>query len=269
MKRNKNQVCFYNLAPYYFNTIPSFMKRLTVVLLAYLISFSSFAQEKEKTPIGGRPDIKGDLSIDIGFNTLNNKPDELATSLFPSRTFNISYQFPVKLFGENSGVTFNPGLGLGLDKFAFKGNQNLFNDPLKGPTSSQLLEVKDVYGDEITIGKNNVALNYVDIPLEFRYHFNKTNYDKGMRIAVGGKIGFLFDSQTKISYTDENDLERKIKDKQSYGINPIRYGILARIGTAGLNVWGYYGLNEVFSKDKGPFNSKTNQINFGLSVALF
>jgi len=269
MKRTRNQVCFYNLAPHSLNTIQSFMKRLTIVLLAYLTTFTLFAQEKEKTPIGGRPNIKGDLFIDIGFNTLNNKPDELATRLFPSRTFNISYQLPVKLFGDNSGLTFNPGVGFGLDKLAFKEDQSLFNDPSKGPNSSQLLEIKDVYGDDISIGINNVSLNYVDIPLEFRYHFNKQNYDKGMRIALGGKIGFLYDSQTKISFTDENDLKRKIKDKQSYGINPIRYGILARVGSSGFNVWGYYGLNKVFEKNQGPFNNSTNQINFGLSVALF
>ncbi len=229
------------------------------------MSFTLFAQERERVPVGGRPNVKGDLFIDFGFNTLNNKPDELKTNFFPSRTANIYYQYPFRLFGENSGVTFNPGLGLGLDKLEFKDDRNLFLDAETGTT--ELLDVKEVYGQNIDISKNNFAMNYIDVPLEIRYHFNKSNYDKGFRVTLGGKVGFLFDSQTKIAYTDENGVQRKIKDKQSYGLNPIRYGVYTKLGFSGFNFWGYYGLNDVF--ESGPFDTKAKQISFGVSVALF
>jgi hypothetical protein len=245
------------------------MKRFTsVVLLNLVFVISIFAQEREKTPIGGRPDIKGDLFLELGFNTLNNKPSELNTEFFQSRTFNIYYQYPVKIFGDKSGFTFNPGIGVASDKFAFQGGKNLFNNPSVGPNSSQLLGVTEVYGDDITVNKNNVGINILEIPLEFRYHFNKNNYDKSVRFAFGGKVGYLFQAQTKISYTD-NGLERKIKDRQSFGFNQFRYGVHARLGFPGFNLWGYYGLNEVFQKDKGPFNTQATQLNFGVSIALF
>ncbi|MCH7399794.1 PorT family protein [Belliella sp. DSM 107340] len=245
------------------------MKRLILILIGGLITLSVSAQERTKTPIGGRPDVKGDLFLDFGFNTLNNKPDELKTRFFPSRTFNIYYQYPINLFGEGSGFTFNPGIGIGTDKMAFTEDQTLFNNPALGPESSQLLEIRDVYGDDIIVNTNNVSVNYFDIPLEFRYHFNRSNYQRSMKIAFGGKVGFLMNSHTKIAYEDENGLERKIKDRQNYGITPIRYGLTARLGFSGFNAWGYYGLNQVFQKDKGPFSTQANQINFGISVALF
>ncbi|MFD2035058.1 porin family protein [Belliella marina] len=245
------------------------MKRLILILIGGLITLSVSAQEKTKTPIGGRPDVKGDLFLDFGFNTLNNKPDDLKTRFFPSRTFNVYYQYPINLFGDGSGFTFNPGIGIGTDKMAFAEDQTLFNNPAIGPESSQLLEITDVYGDNIVINRNTVAVNYFDIPLEFRYHFNRNNYQKSMKIAVGGKIGFLMNSHSKIAFEDENGLERKIKDRQNFGIAPIRYGITTRLGFPGFNVWGYYGLNQVFQKDKGPFATQANQINFGISFALF
>jgi hypothetical protein len=240
-----------------------------IILLNLFIITSIFAQEREKTPIGGRPDIKGDLFLEIGFNTLNNKPSELNTEFFQSRTFNIYYQYPIRIFGDKSGLTFNPGIGVASDKFAFTGGRALFNNPEVGPNSSQLLPVTEVYGDNIRVGKNNVGINFFEVPLEFRYHFNKNNYDKSVRIAFGGKVGYLFQAQTKIAYNDSDGLERKIKDRQSYGFNQFRYGVHARLGFPGFNLWGYYGLNEVFEKGKGPFNTQASQFNFGVSVALF
>jgi hypothetical protein len=247
------------------------MKRITILLLINLVATGFlFAQEKEwkPTPIGGRPDIKGDLFLDFGFNTLNNKPDPLSTQFFPSRTFNIYYQAEVKL-GEGTGLTLNPGIGYGSDKMAFTNNRTIFNNPALGPESSLLLPITEVYGDNIEIGKNNVSLNYLDVPVEFRYHFNKKNYSKSVRFALGAKVGYLMMAHTKIEYTDNNDLKRRIKDRQSFGFSPWRYGIYTRLGFPGFNIWGYYGLNQVWEKGKGPFSTQAGQINFGVSFALF
>jgi len=90
-----------------------------------------------------------------------------------------------------------------------------------------------------------------------------------MKVAIGGKVGFLLNSQSKIAYEDSEGLERKIKDRQSFGVAPIRYGVYTRLGFPGFNIWGYYGLNQVFQKDKGPFATQATQLNFGISVSLF
>ncbi|HSJ67907.1 MAG TPA: porin family protein [Anditalea sp.] len=244
------------------------MKRLTLILLAVLISSNLLAQERVRTPVGGRPDITGDLFIDFGFGLLNNRPEDLNTRLLASRTFNIYYQRPFHI-GENTGLTFNPGIGLGLDKLSFSRDRMLINDPEVGPNSSQLVNIEDVYGENININSHTTALNFIEIPLEFRYHLNKNDYSKGFRFAVGGKIGFLYDAHTKVSYEDQAELSRKVKDKQSYGFSPIRYGVYTRIGFSGFNVWSYYGLNSVWKSGQGPFGTEANQFNFGVSVALF
>src|SRR5690554_161159 len=103
------------------------MKRLTLILITCILSLELAAQENQTTPKTGRPDVKGDLFLDFGFNTLNNRPEQLNTRFFPSRVANIYYQYPVHL-GENSGITFNPGIGLGMDKMAFKSDSMLVNN---------------------------------------------------------------------------------------------------------------------------------------------
>ena len=60
-----------------------------------LLAFTLNAQAQDsaptspKTPIGGRPNIPNDLSIEFGLNQLTNRPADLTLNLFGSRTFNV------------------------------------------------------------------------------------------------------------------------------------------------------------------------------------
>lgn len=244
------------------------MKRITLILLTGMLSLHLAAQENVEVPRSGRPDIKGDLFLDFGFNFLNNRPEDLNTKFFHSRVANVYYQYPIAI-GSNSGITFNPGIGLGMEKLAFKNDSTLVNNPSLGANSSQLVGIRTLYGDDVSIQVNTTAINYVDIPLEFRYHLNKENYNKGFRFALGAKVGFLLNAHTKVEVTEASGLTRKIKDRQDYGLNPLRYGVYTRIGLPGFNLWSYYGLNKVFKDGQGPFGTEATQFNFGISVALF
>lgn len=251
------------------------MKKIYTFLLAFVLIQGAFAQDslqvakKLKTPIGGRPNIPSDLKFEFGFNQLNNRSEDMSMKFFASRTFNIYYQYPVSIFGETSGFTMDIGIGIGTDKYAFKDDQTLYNNPAVGPEASMLKDITDVLGDEIDINKNVVAANYFDIPLDFTYHFNKLNYSKGFKISVGGKVGYLYESHTKLKYEDSDGLKRKIKDSQNYGFEKFRYGLSLKAGTPGFYVWSYIGLNQVFQEGKGPNASEATQVNFGVAVNVF
>ncbi|UZD24455.1 porin family protein [Algoriphagus halophytocola] len=252
------------------------MKKIYTFLLAFgLIQGAAFAQDslqvakKPKTPIGGRPNIPSDLKIEFGFNQLNNRSEDIGLNFFGSRTFNVYYQYPFPIFGENSGYTIDLGIGIGSDKYAFKDDQTLYNVPELGPESSELKDIRDVLGDDIQINKNVVATNYIDIPIDFTYHANKNNYTKGFTMSVGAKVGYLYESHTKVKYENSDGLKRKVKDSQNYGFEKFRYGISLKAGTPGFYVWGYYGLNKVFQEGLGPNATEANQINFGVAVNLF
>ncbi len=249
------------------------MKKLLLLLVSVFLFQGLYAQDETpkfpKTPIGGRPNIPADLNLEFGFNQLSNRSEALAVNFFQSRTFNVNLQYPLNLFGDASGFVLKPGIGIGTDKMAFQEDRNLFNDPDRGAESSQLLEVREVYGERIVINKNTFSANYVEIPVDIVYHFNKSNYNTGFSMSVGGKVGFLYDAHSKIRYEDGNGLKRQVKDRQNYGLEKIRYGITVKAGTPGFYGWGYFGLNQVFQENLGPFGSEATQINFGVAVTVF
>jgi hypothetical protein len=248
------------------------MKKLFTLSLAILAFQLVQAQESEikpKTPIGGRPNIASDLNFEFGFNQLTNRPETIGVDFLGSRTFNISYQVPVYLFGKSSGFTLNPGLGIGSDKLSFKKNENLFNNPLLGSNSSKLMDVTDMYGDKIDLKVNKFAANYFEIPVDLRYHFNKSNYGKSFRVSVGGKIGFLYEAHTKIKYESPDFGKRKIKDSQQYGLEKIRYAVSVKAGSPGFYVWTNIYLNDMWEKGQGPYNTQASQVNFGVAVTVF
>lgn len=248
------------------------MKKIFSFLLAFSLVQFVFAQEETKSPkipIGGRPNIPADLRVEFGFNLLNNRPEDMSTRFFASKTFNIYYQYPLAIFGAGSGFTLSPGVGIGSDKMAFKDHVTLVSDPSKGPESSELVELTEIYGDNITISKNTFAANYVDIPLDLTYHINTANYNKGFRVSVGGKVGWLYNAHSKVKVKDADGLEQKVKNAQDYGLEKIRYGLTFKAGTPGFYVWSYFGLNNVFKENMGPVENQAKQINFGVAVNLF
>jgi hypothetical protein len=248
------------------------MKKIFSFFLALTLFQGAFAQETEKkpkNPIGGRPNIPSDLKFEFGFSQLNNRPAEMGVNFFASRTFNAYYSYPIEILGKGSGMTMDIGVGVGTDKYAFNDDQNLFMNEDLGPESSELLPITDVLGDNIRINKNVVAANYFDLPIDFTYHLNKSNYSQGFRFSVGAKIGYLYNSHTKIRYEDSTGLKRQVKDSQNYGFEKFRYGISVKAGSPGFYAWSYFGLNDLFQSGRGPFANQASQINFGIAINVF
>ncbi|MCU0401129.1 MAG: PorT family protein [Algoriphagus sp.] len=245
-------------------------KLLTIALIS--LSFLANAQETEKkpkTPIGGRPNIPNDLNIEFGFNQLTNRPADLSLNFFGSRSFHIYYQVPIKIFGEKSGFTVNPGFGVGSEKFSFQDEKNLFRNATLGPESSELKTVKSVYGNSITVSKNTFAANYFEVPVDLVYHFNKNSYSKSFRVSIGGKIGYLYNAHTKIGYESATAGEVKIKSSENFGLEKLRYGVSLKAGSPGFYVWSNIYLNGMWQADRGPFNTEASQVNFGIAVSVF
>ena len=243
-------------------------------MLAFL-AFTLNAQAQDsaattpKTPIGGRPNIPNDLSIEFGLNQLTNRPADLTLNLFGSRTFNVYYQKPFKLFGDQSGFVISPGIGIATNKFSFKDDENLFRSSTLGAESSALKEVKSVYGTTIDLKTNNLAVNYLEVPVDLLYHVNKKDYSKSFRVSLGARVGYLYQAHTKITYDSPTTGTVKIKQAENYGLEKIRYGLNFKAGSPGFYVWTTYYLNPLWQTDRGPFKTEANQISFGLAIGLF
>lgn len=249
------------------------IRRLILLSFTFILSLNLTANNpltgggdddkaKKKTKKAARPDIPGDLFVDLGFNFLLDNPESLDMGFFGSKIVNLYYHWNIPI--GKSHFSFSPGFGVGLEKYSFDRKNTLGRDT-DGETI--VLDLENVFpGSEIK--RTKIAANYLDIPLEFRFHLNKEHHNEGFRVAVGGKVGLLFDGHTKVKYKEEGD-NKKWKQKDNFNLSRIRYGAHVRIGFPGVNFFGYYSLNELFESGKGPDDTTTSSFNVGVAIVAF
>ena len=256
------------------------MKKLFVFTLVLLTTvFAVSAQNlQEKNTFGPRPNLKGDLTLSFGLNMLaGNDVDALNLRTFGNNSFKIGYTYPVQL--ANSNFSFNLGLNVSFDKFAFDGDSTTLavvsgDGELRNVRLQSIGE--DLIGANGFVEKSKFESNYINIPLEFRYYLNKDKIDDGgFFLAAGGSIGYLINGKTKIKYV-ENEQTKKIKQKENFELNQFRYGAHFRIGIGGFGAHFEYDFSELFNPGRGPLNNavepvatQTTPFRFGLSFNLF
>ncbi|NJN24697.1 MAG: PorT family protein [Cyclobacteriaceae bacterium] len=215
----------------------------------------------------GRPDVPGDLMIEIGFTWMNDHPVGHGFKTMASRTFNAYYLYD-KPIGE-SAFSFHPGIGVGTEKYAFDKNSTLgYGLDDNGSKVVQFIDLEDIYGQGIAYRKSQINANYLDIPLEIRWISRKYDPKRSLTVTIGGKAGILFDAKTKVKYLEDG--EKKItKQKENFELNPFRYGAYAKLGFGGFSAYYYYSFSTTFKKDKGPLATTMFPMTIGLSLALF
>jgi hypothetical protein len=237
----------------------------SVVLLAFVLTaFAGYSQETEKKKKSTRPDIPGSILVELGVNVKNGvTPPNFQKGFWGSRTMNFYYQYPIRLFKSN--VSFNPGIGLSLERWKLTNDYTLSTKPAKDGTY-RLMPADSIYSG--TIHRSQLVNNYIEMPVEFRYDTNPEDIARSFNISIGGRIGYLYDSFTKVDYRDNSE-NKSNKDKQNHGMNPYRYGLYTRIGLGGFSLFGYYNVSPMFEENKGPDKTTMNSLTFGISINGF
>lgn len=244
------------------------IRKLAGILLLTGISAVGMCQEaapvKKKSV---RPDIPGVFTVDFGFNRALSAPVDFDLYFWGSRTVNIYYQYEMRLF--NSPISFIPGIGLSLERYRFKDSYSV------GYTNADHEQVTMISPDNVgipDIKKSMLVTNYLEVPLELRYTMNPEDPSRSFKISVGGRIGWMYDSFNKFKYSEDGET-KKLKDKQNFNLNQIRYGLTGRLGFGGFGLFCHYNLSPLFEKGKGiQTNNVSNDFNtvtFGISVSNF
>jgi hypothetical protein len=217
---------------------------------------------KEKA---GRPDVPGDLTIELGLNYLPNPPQEMSMFLWGSKTFNIYYQHEVQM--GDSRFFFFPGIGVGTEKYALNGNRTLgyVEDDLG---NSKVEVVPFDIDSTASIRKSKINANYIDLPMEMRWYLFQNDPKRSPVIILGGKIGYRLDSKTKVKYNDE--LGKQIsKQKDNFDLADLRYGAYVKVGYGSIKLYYYYSINPLFQTNRGPSRTSVAVQTFGISMTLF
>lgn len=257
---------------------------LVFVLLAFALNGFSQSTENKKT---SRPDIPGTFTLELGVNQLLESPNKLKYGFWGSRAINLYYQYDLRI--GSSKFTFHPGIGLGMDRFKFLSFQQFLpTDTVEwgAPTlaydnagNTAFIEASHYIYDGDTLdqadwsdtyetSKSMLALNYVDIPLEFRFNTNPEDLARSFKVAVGGKVGYLIGSHTKLKYKENGD-QKKLKNDQDFNLNPFRYSAYLKIYIGNFGFFGNYNINPMFKDQKGPAQTKTSYYTVGISLTSF
>jgi hypothetical protein len=232
-----------------------------VLLSLFIISFNLFSQEKPKK--AARPNIPGSFMIDLGVNRALNKPANFKYGFWGSRTLNLYYQYPIRI--GRSKFSFNPGIGASMERWKFTNNYVITDTTENSIDEFLLLPGSSFYKG---LKKSMLVANYVEIPLEFRFDTAPEDIARSFNVAIGGRIGYLFESKMKVKYKEDGET-KILKDKQNLGLTQIRYGVYSRIGVGAFNIFGFYNLTPLFEKDKGPDKTTMNSYTVGISINGF
>lgn len=238
--------------------------RLLAVVGILLVGLQGYGQDSEPVKKKFRPDIPGSIMLEFGLNFKNGlTPADFKKSFWGSRTLNIYYHYPVRLF--KSRISFNPGIGLSLERFKFDNNFTLPFSPSADGTYT-LVPATDFYPG--TIQRSFMVNNYFEAPLEFRYDTKPEDIVRSLHVSLGMRFGILYDAFTKVDYT-HNGEDKSIKEKQWHGMNRYRQAIYMRAGYGGFGLSCYYNTTPLFDPGKGPDSTTMNTVTVTLFLTGF
>jgi len=248
------------------------MKKNAITFLFILLTGIAFGQ---KTADQKKPNLPGMFLIDLGVNEALGQPKTWDQGFWGSRTVNIYYHHPFRI--GRSKFSFNPGIGVSLERWKFVNGATLIDTvelvsfPNGAPAANQVeqynvLSPTRIYPEQAD--KSMFITNYFEIPIEFRFDSSPEDINRSFNVAIGGRVGYLFDAFTKVKYDDRGEVV-KVKNKLNNGVNQLRYGIYSRIGLGPVSVFCFYNLNDMFERNKGPLGTTMNTITTGISLNGF
>ncbi len=255
----------------YLPDFPSMTRLIPTLLLVAsflptLAQISEPGAESAYTPKkNGTPDIPGTFMLELGLNSGLDAPERFDLGLWGSRTINIYYTQELRVLESKFSVL--PGIGLSLERFKFKNGATLGYD-LDSLELFLPSETPGITGER----KSQLITNYLEIPVELRFTSNPSDPNRAFKIGFGGRIGYLYDSFTKMKYKSDGETKR-LKDKQDFNLTQFRYGVFGRVGIGNFSLFMYYNLTPLFKDGEGLWEKQKpvdfHTVTVGISLASF
>ena len=148
------------------------------------------------------------------------------------------------------------GLGLEFNNYHFDGDNNI-QENVDGN-----IVTKDDYPS--TLNKSKLRTTFLTVPLLLELQMLGAKRSKRVHVS-GGMIGGLkLGSQSKVIYKLDGN-RKKDKTKDDFNINPLRYGLTARVGYRALKIYANYYLIPFFKEEDDP---ELYPLAIGLSLAF-
>jgi len=202
--------------------------------------------------------------IELGLNNFDgNVPGFMELNSNRSFNWNINvFQHSFGLFSRHVGLV--TGLGFEFNNYRFDNASTLEKD------NNGFVVGLDL-DSNWNVEKTKLTTIYLTCPLLLEFQIPVSNdKDKNIHLSAGVIGGLKTGSYTKVKYTD-NGKPGKNKTKDDFNLSPYRYGLTARVGYDGLNLFAIYYITPMFEKSNEdvPYNGykgpNLNSFTIGLA----
>lgn len=225
-------------------------KKLFLFLLFVSASVQAQDGEINNTDLQTK-DSRDRVVLEFNWVDFANKPDALETEWF-NRGINIyfTYDFP---FNNNEHWSFAPGIGVS--------SSNIYNNSrptlqLVGEEDPIRYSVFEPLPDSLEIRINKISSNFLEVPLELRYHSNADKNGRSFKLGFGFRGGLQLSTKYKYKGEGVDELGStdliKVKSLLIPNVYKWRFGPSFRIGYGEFSLVGYYSISTFFEKNQGP-----------------
>lgn len=185
-----------------------------------------------------------------GWSSDNTSPVDSTSPSGFSRHFNFYFMLD-KPFKSSPHLSVAYGLGLGSSNIFFK---NRYVDLKSTSTKLPFTDVSALNH----FGKFKLTTVFLELPLELRYMANPVNPNKGLKFALGAKIGTLLNAHTK-GKNEVTNLGTTIygptyiaKESDKRFINSTRFAVTGRVGLGNISFDASYQVTNFLKDGVGP-----------------
>ena len=236
------------------------MRKLPVIVFAFLFSASAFSQTTNKQiKIPNR--AADHLMIQLGHNFWNGTADTVTGFIKGFNRSANAYIMIDKPFKNSPKFSAGIGIGVGTSNIYFK------NMEVKiGATKTRLPFVRTDTGNHYK--KYKLATAFLEIPVELRFMVHPETPNKSFKGAVGFKVGTLLSAHTKgkgLETAGGTKLNGSaVKESSKSYFNTSRISLTARAGYGIFSLYGAYGFTNIFKDGVAPV-TRLGQIGITIS----
>ncbi|MEO6167731.1 MAG: outer membrane beta-barrel protein [Chitinophagales bacterium] len=237
------------------------------LIFLFLFSSAIAVAQVEDSNSGIPPQVAGVLNFpkqffffDFTQNGWLNAPDEVKTE-FISGGLNVNFLYEFNIIGSHLGIA--PGLSYSVSGVK---NNAFFRYDYADDGIEVVYTDLTIIEDDSVIEKSKLSVSYLEIPVEVHIHLKPNERGRSFLIAPGFRGGVKVGDFWKLNYNSSIAGVDKIKLYGIENISPFRYGVSLRLMYYKFGLFGYYQLNQLFEKGKGP---DITPFSVGITVSPF
>jgi hypothetical protein len=170
------------------------------------------------------------------------EPSENYMNLNTTKSMNFNFLLPNINIGISRYFGIAATIGLSWSDYHFDGDNSIAEDD-----NGNIIPVYPA--PDINFEKSKLSTTYATMPILFEGQI-PVSHNRTVNIGAGFIGAIKLCSNTKVVYYDNDKM--KIKNKDDFSLNLLRYGVTARLGYEMFQAYGTYYLSKMFEEGKGP-----------------